>query len=150
MDGPGRRAVLEGTGVVVAAGVVGFVGYHALAPPPGTGPVAYPAAPQDHARSSTGSGDAPLAALSDVPDGGGLVVTDQKVVIARAGPTVHAFTAVCTHMGCLVRDVRGGEIHCPCHGSAFDATTGAVVQGPATRPLEAVDVVVRDGEVIRT
>ena len=71
-------------------------------------------------------------------------------MITRDGSTVHAFTAVCTHQGCLVREVRDGEIHCPCHGSAFDATTGAVVQGPADEALEPVDVVVRDGEVIRT
>jgi Rieske Fe-S protein len=150
VDGPSRRAVLEGTGVVVAAGVVGYVGFQALAPAAGTGPSAYPAATDDHGSPGAGSADDRLASLTDVPDGGGLVVTDHKVVITRDGSTVHAFTAVCTHQGCLVRDVHGGEIHCPCHGSAFDATTGAVVQGPATRPLDAVDVAVRDGEVVRT
>ena len=150
MDGPSRRAVLEGTGVVVVAGVAGFVGFQALAPPAGSGPAGYAAPAQDHGGAGPSPSDDRLAALSDVPDGGGLVVTDQKVVITRDGSTVHAFTAVCTHQGCLVRDVHGGEIHCPCHGSAFDATTGAVVQGPATRPLDAVDVVVRDGEVVRT
>ncbi|WP_051274347.1 Rieske (2Fe-2S) protein [Cellulomonas sp. URHD0024] len=155
MDGPTRRAVLEGTGVVVAAGVVGFVGFQAAAPAVGTGPVGYPGSTNDQGRDDHAGGSGPgsagaLAELSDVPDGGGLVVTDEKVVLTRDGSTVHAFTAVCTHQGCLVREVRGGEIHCPCHGSTFDATTGVVVQGPATRALEAVDVVVRDEKVIRT
>jgi Rieske Fe-S protein len=90
----------------------------------------------------------PVAQLTDVPSGGGLVVDD--VVITRDGDTVHAFSATCTHQGCIVSDVTDGEIHCPCHGSAFDATTGAVVTGPATRPLPVIDVEVRDGAVFRT
>ncbi|WP_034620393.1 Rieske (2Fe-2S) protein [Cellulomonas sp. URHE0023] len=158
MEAASRREVLEGAGVLVVAGVVGFAGFQAVAPAEGTGPSAYPGTTDDQGddngggddSSGPGSAQARLAPLSDVPDGGGLVVTDQKVVITRTGSDVHAFTAVCTHQGCLVRDVRGGAIHCPCHGSAFDATTGAVVQGPATAPLDAVDVVVRDGEVVRT
>jgi Rieske Fe-S protein len=173
MDGPSRRAVLEGTGVAVVAGVVGFVGFQAIAPAAGTGPAAYPAgsadggsddggsddhgggdddggSEEDGGGSGSGSAKDRLAPLADVPDGGGLVLTDQKVVLTRDGSTVHGFSAVCTHQGCLVRDVRAGEIHCPCHGSAFDATTGEVVQGPADRPLAPVDVVVRDGEVVRT
>jgi Rieske Fe-S protein len=43
--------------------------------------------------------------------------------------------------------VENGAISCPCHGSRFDAATGAAVQGPATRPLGEVAVVVRDGNV---
>lgn len=153
--GPGRRAVLEGAGVVVAGGVVGFVGFQAIAPAAGSGPSGYGSGDDgggDDGGGSSGHGSAEdrLAPLADVPDGGGVVLADQKVVLTREGSTVHGFSAVCTHQGCLVRDVRGGEIHCPCHGSAFDAVTGAVVQGPATRPLPPVGVEVRDGEVVRT
>jgi Rieske Fe-S protein len=158
-DGPDRRAVLEGTGVAVVAGVVGFLGFRAVAPAAGTGPAAYPAEAGDDSgggdgqddddSSGHGSAEDRLAPLADVPDGGGLVLADEKVVLTRDGSTVHGFSAVCTHQGCLVRDVRGGEIHCPCHGSAFDAATGAVVQGPADKPLAPVDVEVRDGEVVR-
>ena len=136
MDGPSRRAVLEGTGVVVVAGVAGSSGSRLSHRRPAADPPGTPRTAQDQGGAGPSPSDDRLASLSDVPDGGGLVVTDQKVVITREGSTVHAFTAVCTHQGCLVRDVRGGEIHCPCHGSAFDATTGAVVQGPATRPLD--------------
>ena len=60
---------------------------------------------------------------------------------------MHAFSATCTHQGCTVGPVRDGRIVCPCHGSEFDARTGAVVRGPATRPLPQVRVVVRDGAV---
>lgn len=149
----GRRAVLEGAGVALAAGAVGYVGFVALGPSPGGhdggnddgGSDGYPGA-----DDSSGKGSGPLAALDDVPDGGGLVLADEKLVLTRDGTTVHCFDAVCTHQGCLVGGVSGGVIRCPCHGSGFDAATGAVVNGPATEPLEAVDVeVTAQGEVVR-
>ncbi|MBO9555660.1 MAG: Rieske (2Fe-2S) protein [Cellulomonas sp.] len=125
-----------------------------MAPAAGSGPSGYGSdgGGGTDGGSSSGHGSAQdrLAPLTDVPDGGGVVLADLKVVLTREGSAVHGFSAVCTHQGCLVRDVRGGEIHCPCHGSAFDAATGEVVQGPATRPLPPVGVEVRDGEVVRT
>jgi Rieske Fe-S protein len=47
----------------------------------------------------------------------------------------HAVSPTCTHLGCLV-SFNGVEKawECPCHGSRFDLD-GAVLQGPATRPL---------------
>jgi glycine/D-amino acid oxidase-like deaminating enzyme/nitrite reductase/ring-hydroxylating ferredoxin subunit len=51
---------------------------------------------------------------------------------------LHARSAVCTHLGCYVHFNRAeGSWDCPCHGSRFD-TDGAVLNGPATRPLEEV------------
>jgi Rieske Fe-S protein len=49
---------------------------------------------------------------------------------------VHAVSPTCTHMGCLV-SFNGAEKawECPCHGSRF-GLDGAVLQGPATRPLK--------------
>ncbi|MGW0048537.1 FAD-dependent oxidoreductase [Nocardia cyriacigeorgica] len=48
---------------------------------------------------------------------------------------VHAVSATCTHLGCLVA-LNDAERtwECPCHGSRF-TVDGAVIQGPATRPL---------------
>jgi Rieske Fe-S protein len=94
------------------------------------------------------SAGAPLAALAQVPDGGGVVLDSAKVVLVRDGGQVHAFSAVCTHQGCLVSGVADGRITCPCHGSVFDASTGAAVQGPATTPLPPVQVSVRAGNVV--
>ena len=89
-----------------------------------------------------------LVSLDRVPRGGGLVLGDDKVVLTRAsGDEVLGFSAVCTHQGCTVASVTEGTIRCPCHGSRFDARTGAVVDGPATQPLATVEVVVRSGSV---
>lgn len=95
-------------------------------------------------ETGTTGGDVPLAGdLSDVPVGGGTVFADERVVVTRPEPAVlHAFSAVCPHQGCTVAGVRDGLIVCPCHGSAFGATDGAVARGPATTPLRRREVVV--------
>lgn len=92
-----------------------------------------------------------IAALSDVPVGGAISAkgSDGKPIIV-AQPTagqVVAYTAICTHMGCTVAP-SGKDLNCPCHGSKFNALTGAVVNGPAARPLAKVDVKVEAGQVV--
>jgi thiosulfate dehydrogenase [quinone] large subunit len=51
-----------------------------------------------------------------------------------------AYSAVCTHAGCIVGySSARAELVCPCHGSIYDPLHGAqVVAGPATRPLPVV------------
>ncbi|MFD0366762.1 FAD-dependent oxidoreductase [Streptomyces sp. NPDC127114] len=52
---------------------------------------------------------------------------------------LHALSAVCTHMGCVVAFNNGERTwECPCHGSRF-GIDGEVLQGPALRPLERRD-----------
>jgi Rieske Fe-S protein len=91
---------------------------------------------------------AELATTSEVPVGGGIVLGDQKVVVTQ--PTkddFQAFSAICTHQQLTVTSVEDGLIHCDNHGSAYDAATGEVVQGPAPQPLAAVAITV-DGDRI--
>jgi Rieske Fe-S protein len=137
--------VLRGCAAVAVGGVAGFV---VARNSDAAKALAAGAAANAYAAAAPAAGNDPVAQLTDVPSGGGQVVGD--VVINRDGDTEHAFSATCTQQGCIVSDVTDGEIHCPCHGSAFDASTGAVVTGPATRPLPVVGVEVRDGAIFRT
>ena len=54
--------------------------------------------------------------------------------------TVHAVSARCTHLGCIVGwNPAEKSWDCPCHGSRFDVD-GAVLQGPAVDPLSPASV----------
>lgn len=79
----------------------------------------------------------------DVPPGEGrLVRVDGKMVACYrdSAGALRAVSAVCTHLGCHVHwNDAERSWDCPCHGSRFD-TAGRVLNGPAVRALEAVDV----------
>ena len=78
-----------------------------------------------------------LTKTSAVPVGGGKVVPADKVVVTQpAKGDFKAFSAICTHQGCTVKDVSGGTINCPCHGSKFRIADASVAGGPAPRPLD--------------
>ena len=90
-----------------------------------------------------------VAALSDIPVGGAIAVMFDGAQIIVSQPTageVVAFSAICTHQGCIVVPEKKG-LNCPCHQSLFDTATGAVLQGPATDPLPEVTVTL-DGDKI--
>ncbi len=49
---------------------------------------------------------------------------------------LHKFTAVCPHLGCIVRWNESEQTwDCPCHGSRFDKLDGHAINGPANVPL---------------
>jgi Rieske Fe-S protein len=90
-----------------------------------------------------------LGAASEIPVGGGKIYTSAKVVVTQ--PTsgqYKAFSAVCTHVGCIMSQVANGTIDCPCHGSEFKITNGAVVTGPAPSPLPSKRITVTAGKVV--
>ena len=93
----------------------------------------------------------PLAKLSDIKVGEAIAATGPdgtKIIIARpTQDTVAAFSAICTHQGCAVAPA-GKELDCPCHGSVFNATTGAVIDGPAPSPLPSVKVKLSGNDVL--
>jgi Rieske Fe-S protein len=106
-------------------------------------------APSSPAVATTGSGAGnALGKKSDIPVGSGKIFTDQKVVVTQpAAGEFKGFSAVCTHMGCTVSEISGGEIHCPCHGSAYSIADGSVKNGPASRPLAAKQVTVQGDSI---
>jgi len=94
-------------------------------------------------------GRAPLVSAAEVPVRGGKILADKQVVVTQPDHgEFKAFSAVCTHLQCLVSTVRDGVIVCPCHGSEFSIKDGSVVRGPASTSLPSVPVHVRDGEVL--
>jgi Rieske Fe-S protein len=90
-----------------------------------------------------------LARTADIPVGGGVVLADRDVVVVQpSAGEFRAFSATCTHQGCLVDEVGDGTIGCPCHGSRFALADGSVVEGPADTPLPERGIAV-SGEEIR-
>jgi Rieske Fe-S protein len=158
---PHRRDVLRGAGVAIA----GAAAVPLLAACGGSSSAAKAPANAPGTRHQSGSGGsdpsspAPsggggghdLTAKSAIPVGGGKVFDTEQVVVTqpKAGE-FKCFTAVCTHMGCIVADVSGGTINCGCHGSQYNITTGAVVGGPAPSPLAPVPFKVSGGEISLT
>jgi len=88
-----------------------------------------------------------LAKLSSVPEGGSAIVAGIAVGRPSAKKVV-GHSQICTHAGCKV-EAAGTALNCPCHGSVFDAFTGAVQQGPAQQPLTAVKLVVKGDYIHR-
>jgi thiosulfate dehydrogenase [quinone] large subunit len=96
--------------------------------------------------STKGSGTTVIGRAASVPIGSAASFTDPALgvpafVVHTTAESFRGFSAICTHAGCTVQFDRSAEqFACPCHGSIFDAKTGAVVQGPAQLPLPAIAV----------
>jgi cytochrome b6-f complex iron-sulfur subunit len=136
---PGRRRFLKtllGFSVVstlsmVVTPIVGF-----LIPPRAQGGVA-------GGRFLAGTTD-------DIPPGQGKVVAmgNKPVVVINGGQGVKAFSAICTHLGCIVAyDTTADLIICPCHNGQFNPISGVVVSGPPPAPLAPVNVAVEKNQI---
>jgi nitrite reductase/ring-hydroxylating ferredoxin subunit len=137
-----RRTVLRGAAL---AGVAG-IGLTACG---GSSDAASSAGSTDSSSAAGTTTSTELGATSDVPVGGAKLYKDAKVVVSQpAKGTFKAFSAVCTHQGCVCDAVSGTTVSCPCHGSKFNAETGAVENGPATTALPAAQVTVKDGKLV--
>ena len=104
-----------------------------------------------------------LAADADRTLGPGDAITDDFVVpyylddrklrisVARVGGRLYAFDdlCACADRACPLSGglLTGTTIMCQCHGSRFDITTGAVINGPATEALNSYEVQEVDGSI---
>jgi thiosulfate dehydrogenase [quinone] large subunit len=76
---------------------------------------------------------------------------DPAIIIQSTAGQFVAFDAVCPHAGCTVEfDSSQHVMVCPCHGSLFNAATGAVEQGPAATGLQPIKVTESSGQLFVT
>ena len=151
--------MLAGVGLVGLAGAVSAcgsggsssssAGTTAGAPPATAGAGSAPSSASGGGGSTAGAAQgSALATTSEIPVGSGKIFTSEKVVVTQPNSgDFKAFSAVCTHMGCIVSTISNGTIDCPCHGSQYSISTGAVVGGPAPSPLAAQTIKVTGSNI---
>jgi Rieske Fe-S protein len=141
-----RRGVLAGVGLVGLAGAITACGASGSSnsPAAATSPAGTPASTSASNPVSTPAGgavDGALASTGDIPVGSGKIFDKQLVVVTQpSAGEFKAFSAVCTHLGCTVNQISAGRIDCPCHGSQYSIADGAVLHGPAPKPLPAKQI----------
>jgi nitrite reductase/ring-hydroxylating ferredoxin subunit len=76
-------------------------------------------------------------------------VAGVKIAVTNVGGTMYAFGNTCTHRQCPLAkgELENTTVTCPCHGSQFDVTTGAVLRGPAEEPVESYPIRVEDDTI---
>ena len=108
----------------------------------------------DSASSSASTGGStcemnPAGIAVGVPDDFGAaglhILPGTKVLVGRDDKGLYALTSICSHEFCDMDAKQQGQsvgtvtaqgINCNCHNSKFD-NYGAVMKGPATKPLKA-------------
>jgi thiosulfate dehydrogenase [quinone] large subunit len=92
-----------------------------------------------------------LCKTTDVKVGSGKIVqlsTGKAIYVTQPKKNVfRAFDAYCTHEPALLGSPVGSNIVCGKHGSKFNSDTGALVQGPARKPLKKYTVSVSGTQV---
>jgi Rieske Fe-S protein len=150
---PRRRGVLMTAGLTAVGGVLAACSTTAV-PFDATGGGTIPHDEQVPTPTTAASGQTAaisVASTADIPVGGGLVISQVNLVVTQpVTGEFKAFSSVCPHVGCLLDKVANGTVNCPCHGSTFRISDGAVVTGPATRPLTPVAITVGNGAITLT
>jgi cytochrome b6-f complex iron-sulfur subunit len=87
---------------------------------------------------------------SEVPPGGAKFFAlngEAGVVIRKKSGELAAFSAVCTHLGCILQwETEKQEFICPCHGGRF-SSAGAVISGPPPRPVAKLSFSIINGTI---
>jgi len=89
-----------------------------------------------------------IAKVSDVGVGSSKNFSHEgeDAILVNVDGSLFAYANRCTHLGCSVI-FKGGVLLCPCHASQFDPKTGAVLKGPAKKPLKSIKIEVKGGVV---
>lgn len=79
-----------------------------------------------------------------------VTVDGRSIAVFHRGGKLYALDAKCTHVGGPLDQgrVEGSAVVCPWHGSRFDLSTGAVVQGPARSPVRAYRARIDDDSLV--
>lgn len=101
-----------------------------------------------HVLLGTDGRSIPYARLATEPTLVGMGVDGEPTIVVTYAGETRAFSAVCTHLGCLVKwEAAKAEFICPCHNGHFDAN-GINVAGPPPKPLKRFKVYATDkGEI---
>ncbi len=140
-----RRGMLAGVGLAGLAG--------SLAGCSGGSASTASATASSSGGAAAGSGQAAgrggaLTSTRAIPVGGGKIFVSARVVVTQPSRgQFKGFSAVCTHMQCIVDQIADGTINCPCHGSKFSITDGHVVAGPAPSPLPAQSLKIQSDQI---
>ena len=91
--------------------------------------------------------------LTQLPPGSSMQLTvggSQVLLYRESENTVHAYSAVCTHQGCIVgaSEDASAPFVCPCHASHFDKATGEATAGPAKTPLTRHETAIENGWIL--
>jgi len=94
----------------------------------------------------------PLAPVTEIPENAlrAFEADSNRIAVANVSGTFYAFSDVCTHKRCPLSKgaLDGTTVTCPCHGSQFDVTTGAVLRGPAEEPVPSYPIRVEGNALV--
>jgi cytochrome b6-f complex iron-sulfur subunit len=77
-----------------------------------------------------------------------VMVDERPVLLVRTADEVRAFSAVCTHLQCVVAySPERKQIECPCHGGVY-SIDGRNLAGPPPKPLEELAVTIDEDSVL--
>lgn len=92
------------------------------------------------------------ARVGDVADGSplGVVVGGEEIVLAQVDDGICAIDGICSHQGARLQNGKldGENLVCRFHGSRFNVRTGAVVNGPASKPVQTYEVSLAGDQVL--
>ena len=94
-----------------------------------------------------------IAPLDEIPVEGEYLfayptANDPAIIVRPSQDEIYGFSQRCTHLACVVHYSHdAGELICPCHNGHFDARNGRELAGPPDRPLNPIELEVREGVV---